>query len=132
MRSKPTLLIGLGLIGLSVLFYRQLEIHSFDSTSDFQFTFLEYMWFPVLAAGVVLTAIGCFLFGRKANPKTLAAWGIVGIAVPVMTDLFRPNAINVHTWTAIFLGPLLFSFVFGSIFIIAGLVRFVIARRRND
>jgi ABC-type Mn2+/Zn2+ transport system permease subunit len=132
MPSKPTLLIGLGLIGLSVLFYRQLEIHSFNDTSDFQFTFLEHAWFPVLAAGLVLAAIGCFLFGRKASPKTLAAWGIVGIAVPIMTDLFRPKAINVHTWTAIFLGPLLFSFVFGSIFIIAGLVRFAIARRRND
>jgi ABC-type Mn2+/Zn2+ transport system permease subunit len=132
MRSKPTLLLGLGLIGLSVLFYRQLEIHSFNSTTDFEFRFLERTWFPVLVVGLVLSAIGCFLFGRKASPITLAIWGIVGIAVPLMTDLFYPNAINVHTWTAISLGPLLFSFVFGSIFIIAGLVRFAIARRRND
>lgn len=132
MRSKPTLLIGLCLISLSVLFYRQLEIHSFNSTTDFEFRFLEHTWFPVHIAGLVLSAIGFFLFGREASPKTLAAWGIVGIAVPVMTDLFRPNAINVHTWTAIFLGPLVFSFVFGSIYVITGLVRFAIARRRSD
>jgi hypothetical protein len=132
MRSKPTLFIGLGLIGLSGLFYCQLEIHSFDSTTDFAFRFLEHTWFPVHVAGLVLSAIGFFLFARKASPKTLAAWGIVGIAVPAMTDVFRPTAINVHTWSAIFLGPLLFYFVFGSIFIITGLVRFVIARRRRD
>ena len=121
----------MGLIGLSALFYHQLESHSFNSTTDFEFTFLEYVWFPLLAFGLAVTGIGCFLFGRKARPKALAAWGIVGIAVPVMTDLIRPNAINVHTWSAIFLGPLLFSFVSGWIFIITGLVRFAIAGRRS-
>jgi hypothetical protein len=132
MRSKPPLLIGLGLIGLSALFYRQLESHSFNSTTDFEFTLLEYAWFPLLVLGLVITGFGCFLFGRKASPKALTAWGVIGIAVPAMTDLFRPNAISVHTWTAIFLGPLLFSFVFGLIFIVTGLIRFAIAGRRSD
>src|ERR1700687_1153156 len=69
MRSKPAVLVGLGLISLSALSYRQLEIHSFNSTTDFEFRFLEHTWFPVHVAGLVLSAIGFFLFGCGASPK---------------------------------------------------------------
>ena len=123
MRSKPTFALGIGLVVLSIVLYRQLEIQSFNSTNDFQFAFLKYTWFPTLASGVVVTLIGSVLFFRRADAGEMITAGAIGVGFPLAIIGFTTNFINVHDWTGILILVLPLSVIVGLVFLLVGFIR---------
>lgn len=109
------------LAGLGIYFNFQFERHSFVSTNDLQFAFLEHAALPIFGLGLLVYLIGGAIWVRRASARTLL---IVGLSLVILAG---SNAdfvhINVDTWT----GCLMFLYgagvLAGVFFVIVGLLR---------
>ena len=114
---------------LGVLSTFQLERHSFESTSDFEFSFLEFVFLPALFLGLAAALIGSVLWARRAAVRDVCLWGLgVLIVAPLSIRLFP---INIHGWTAMFLLVGLGAMLIGGLLLVFAAVRALIGLRRG-
>ena len=116
------------MIALGVLSYFRLERHSFESTNDFEFLFLERTHFLELVVGLLITLIGGVLLAWRAAISEVASFGVGIVAVTVLTLATTP--INIHGWT----GALLFvgipMILIGGLLLVVAAFRAFMQRRR--
>jgi hypothetical protein len=98
--------------------------------------FLDKLIWPVLLAGVVLSIIGSMGILIRLSPKTAVPLGVgsifVSVIVPVVfEDLFYLSVFSVHSWTMIFIVPVVLGVFIGVIFTLDGSIRAVFGVRRK-
>jgi hypothetical protein len=120
--AQWVLLIGLCSTAAGVLSYFQLERHSFVSTSDFEFLFLERTFLPALLLGLLTTILGAGFWAWRAPTRDVAFYGFgIMVLVPVILH-FIP--VNVHGWTESFGLVGAAGMLIGALFLVFATVRF--------
>jgi hypothetical protein len=64
------------LAGLGIFFNFQLARHSFISTNDLRFAFLEYASLPISGLGLLLSLVGGAIGARRASAQNLITVGV--------------------------------------------------------
>lgn len=127
--ARRLVLIGICLTVLGVLSTFQLERHSFESTSDFEFSFLEFVFLPALFLGLAAALIGSVLWARRAAVRDVCLWGLGVLIVAPLSIRLLP--INIHGWTAMFLLVGLGAMLIGGLLLVFAEVRALIGLRRG-
>jgi hypothetical protein len=129
-QGKKLVLLGFGIMVLGVLLSRQHEIHSFVTTSDFEYKFLAGAEIFSYVFGVFIALAGCAMTCFKANPRQLILFGAVTAICSAAMFFLSFSVINIHDWTAevLFLWEL--SFLVGGISLVVGLVRYLLPTKR--
>lgn len=106
---------------LGIYFNFQLERHSFVSTSDLEFTFLEHAFLPTFTLGLVTSLVCGAIWARQASAQSLILAGLsLVIFVGGISDVVD---INIHTWTGCLMLVYAAGTLAGVLFIAVGLVR---------
>jgi len=121
-RVAPWLAIaGVCATALGVYFNFQLQRHSFISTSDFQFAFLQDASLPTLGLGLLASIGGGIVWARRASAQGLI---VVGVSVVILVaGSVDAVPVNIHSWTADLMFVYAAATVAGVAFFVLGLAR---------
>jgi hypothetical protein len=128
--GKPLLVIGaLTIIASSAVF----ESATFSESIE------AYRYIPIALVtgivGLVVWLAGCAVICRATSARRLLVAGAaILIALPVwlaLLDAISPALLNVHVGMGGFLAPVVASLVGALMFILVGLGRFLVDRRRS-
>ena len=99
------------------------------STSDFEFSFLEYAFLPALLLGLATTLIGSVLWARRAAIRDVALWGLAVLILAPLSLASIP--INIHGWTATFIFVGFGAMLIGGLLLVFAAVRTLNGLRRG-
>lgn len=121
-------IIGATLIALGILLDRQSEIQ------DSELTFFVSSSLLALAAGALLTLLGCVMVCIKERATLLMLIGVAACgALPFLGGLMM-RVVNVHSWTGMLLGVWFLAIFVAAMFLLVGFIRFLFRflRRRSN
>jgi len=112
---------GVALTALGIYFNFQLERHSFDSTGDFRFIFLEYASLPTLGLGLLGSLVGAAIWAWGVSSLRAVGSGIATIALAFVAGALTP--INIHGWSGCLMFVYVAAVLAGVLVIVIGLAR---------
>lgn len=128
--GRITTLIGSLLVIGGILPARQAEVESFVNAANTESNVLNYTSLVALLLGALFVLVGALIICVKERSTRLMLAGITLWAVLLMMSrvfLFM----NVHSWTALLGGVWFFGAFIALVFILVGLIRYLVGRSRT-